>query len=158
MKSPHWFLVALLALVLPTLGKPPVADEESYLFMAQAIADHPLRPYDWWRVWQPWGEAPATETFSFAHPPLHLWWLALTQALAPEGPAMRLLSAMPFLLLFGWSAQRLAAHTSRHPSYALAFCLTSPVLLLGIQDTWMIDLGFVALSSRVKNARSIIIT
>lgn len=147
MKSFHWFLIALFALVLPALGKPPVADEESYLFMAETIADHPLRPYDWWRIWQPWGEAPAEATYSFAHPPLHLWWLTLTRSIFPVGPAMRLVSAAPFLVLFAFSAHRLATRVTRHPNLALAFCLASPVMILGLHDSWMIDLGFLAFST-----------
>ena len=147
LKKPHWFLVVLFALVLPTLGKPPVADEESYLFMAEAISGHPLRPYDWWRVWQPWGQAPAESTYSFAHPPLHLWWLSLTQGVFSTGPVGRLVSAAPFLALYAWAAVRLCSRLTRHPNLALGFLLASPVLVLGLQDSWMIDLGFVALST-----------
>lgn len=147
LKNPHWFLIALVALVLPALGKPPVADEESYLFMAEAISNHPLRPYDWWRVWQPWGQAPAESTYSFAHPPLHLWWLSLTHGLVAVGPAGRLISGAPFLLLYAWSAIRLCKRLTRYPNHALGFLLASPVLVLGLQDTWMIDLGFLALST-----------
>lgn len=147
LKTPHWFLIALFAVVLPALGKPPVADEESYLFMAEAISNHPLRPYDWWRIWQPWGQEPAQTTYAFAHPPLHIWWLSLTQGLFSPGPLGRLVSSAPFLALYAWSAHRLCWRLSRHPNHALGFLLASPVLILGLQDTWMIDLGVLALST-----------
>jgi hypothetical protein len=133
--------------MLPFLGKAPVVDEESYLFMANAIADHPLSPYDWWRNWQPWGAEAVGSSFHFAHPPLHLWWMCFWKALVGEGPQLRFLAAAPWVLLFGISAAKLAEHCTRNPRLALGLCLSSPVLLLGLHDGLMIDLGTLALST-----------
>jgi len=143
----RWFIVALFALFLPFLGKAPVVDEESYLFMANAIAEHPFEPYDWWRNWQPWGSEISSNSFHFAHPPLHLWWMTLWHSLVGEGPLLRFLVAAPWILLFGISAANLAKTTTRNPILVLLVCFSSPVLLLGLHDSMMIDLGVLALST-----------
>ena len=147
MTTTRWLLVALIALMLPFLGKAPVADEESYLFIASAIADHPLSPYDWWRNWQPWGGETLSNSFHFAHPPLHLWWMCFWKSLLGEGPALRFAAAAPWALLFGFSAAKLAKLCTRSPGLALTLCLSSPVMLLGLHDGLMIDLGVLALST-----------
>ena len=147
MTTTRWFIVALFALFLPFLGKAPVVDEESYLFMANAIAEHPFEPYDWWRNWQPWGSEVSSNSFHFAHPPLHLWWMAIWHSLVGEGPLLRFLAAAPWIFLFGISAASLAKNTTRNPGLVLLVCLSSPVLILGLHDGMMIDLGVLALST-----------
>ena len=132
---------------MPFLGKAPVVDEESYLFMANAIAEHPFEPYDWWRNWQPWGSEVSSNSFHFAHPPLHLWWMALWHSLVGEGPLLRFLVAAPWIFLFGISAASLAKNTTRNPRLVLLVCLSSPVLILGLHNDMMIDLGVLALST-----------
>ena len=145
MNTTRWFCLGLIVVLLPFLGKPPVADEESYLFMASSIVDHPLLPYDWWRNWQPWGEEVQSNSFHFAHPPLHLWWVGFWRGLVGEGPLLRLSVGLPWVILFGVSASKLAQKCTRSPGLALALALCSPVLLLGLHDSLMIDLGALSL-------------
>ena len=90
MNTTRWFALALLAVTLPFLSKAPIADEESYLFMAEAISETPFRPYDWWRNWQPWGSESSSTSYHFAHPPVHLWWMAAVHSIATPGPLFRL--------------------------------------------------------------------
>jgi hypothetical protein len=141
----RWFCLGLVVVLLPFLGKPPVADEESYLFMASSIADHPLSPYDWWRNWQPWGEEAQSNSFHFAHPPLHLWWVSFWRSLVGEGPLLRLAAGLPWVILFGVSASKLAQKCTGSPGLALTLALCSPVLVLGLHDSLMIDLGALSL-------------
>lgn len=145
MNTTRWFCIGLLVLLLPFLGKPPVADEESYLYMAASIADHPFSPYDWWRNWQPWGQAVQSNSFHFAHPPLHLWWICFWRNLVGEGALLRLCAGLPWVLLFGVSASKLAQRCTRTPGLGLGLALSSPVLLLGLHDNLMIDLGALSL-------------
>ncbi|MCB9764223.1 MAG: hypothetical protein H6739_30910 [Alphaproteobacteria bacterium] len=121
-------------------------DEESYLDIAQQIASHPLRPYDWFRPWQPWGATPPADAFLFAHPPLHLWWVALWQRLG-VGPALRLAVGLPWALLLGWATGELAATCVQRPGRAALVWVTGPAVALGLASSLMIDLPVVALST-----------
>ena len=128
-----------VASVLPFLAKPPSVDEESYLWIAARL--DPLRPYDWTRIWQPFD----ADAFVFAHPPLFLWWMALFQGLQEQLWLHRALAGLPFVALYAWSVARLAARCCQHPHLAAVAWITSATVLLGLQNTLMIDLPVAAL-------------
>lgn len=139
--------MALLVAALPFAGDVPVLDEESYLFIADAVIEHPGRPYDWWRAWQPWGSEPAEHSFLFAHPPLHLWWVAFWKALTGAGWGWRLgVTLLPAVLL-GVSVGRLAQHVSRRPSTAVMPWLCSPVVVMAVCAGGLPDLAVTALAT-----------
>ena len=133
--------------VLVTACKPPVVDEESYLFMARALAADPLHPYNWFRDWQPWRMEPPS--FDFAHPPLHWIWVALWRGLLGEEslPLLRLAAGLPPALLLGWAVARLARRCCAQPGWAAAFWLASPITVLALGAGLMVDLGATALAS-----------
>jgi len=137
--------LALAALALAGWGLPPVLDEESYLDIARQITDHPSRPYDWWRRWQPWGADHPPDAFLFAHPPLHLLWVSAWQALLGDVPALRL-SGLPWAALYGAAAGWLLARERIRPALGAALLLC-PALIVALQATLMIDLGVLALSA-----------
>ena len=138
--------LAALGLVLPFVLKPPHIDEESYLFIAQAIQDHPLRPYDWWRAWQPWIE-PGTPFYVYAHPPLFLWYLCGIGHLIGFGHPWHLRVAMfPFIVLLVSALSSLTRSLTHAPRRAALALLSAPGLLLVLHQSLMIDLPFVALS------------
>ena len=137
--KPHLaFAVALAALCgLLQLGALPILDEESYLDIARQLGEHPLRPYDWWRPWQPWGHQKPDTAYLFAHPPGHLWWVMLTGG-------NRFLAAMPLAGVLGFALSWLAP--KQLPTLVVAL-LASPVLWLALQAGLMPDLGVVAWSA-----------
>lgn len=143
----RWLPLAALAAVVPFLGKPPSLDEESYLWLGARL--DPLRPYDWSRVWPPYDH----DGFVYAHPPLWLEWLALWRFAADWLPLERLLVGLPWVLLLGWSVGRLARRATRHPSLAAGLWLSSTVVVLGLHDTLMIDLGATALATAAVAAQ-----
>ncbi len=137
--KPRLLFALALAVVcgLLQLGALPILDEESYLDIAGQLSQHPLRPYDWFRPWQPWGHVPPDNAYLFAHPPGHLWWVTLSGG-------SRLLASVPLAGVLGFS---LAWLGERHlPTLALGL-LASPVLLLALQAGLMPDLGVVAWST-----------
>jgi hypothetical protein len=131
----------------PFLDLPPVLDEESYLAITSQIADHPFRPYDWWRRWQPWGAERVPDAFIYAHPPGHLWWVGIWRRLVDQGPLLRILVTLPWLLLLGFSVGRLAEGTCRRPHTAAFIFLASPVVVLAVHSGLMPDLGTAALGT-----------
>lgn len=132
----RWLPAALVALALVALPKPPVIDEESYLWLGKNVSF--ADPYAWTRAWQ--GESGAV----YAHPPLFLWWMKLASWL--EHPAaLRLFAGVPFVALYGWAAALWMRRTTHHPYLAAAALLGSTTVVLGVQDTLMIDLPYVAL-------------
>ncbi|MDO9280466.1 MAG: glycosyltransferase family 39 protein [Pseudomonadota bacterium] len=139
---PYWLIAAAVLVTLPFLGKAPAIDEESYLWIAAHV--DPKRPYDWVRTWPPYdGDA-----YAWAHPPLHVLWLKVCALVAPvPGVALRAVAGLPWIVLFAYSVVRLAARTCRHPDLAAAMWLASPIVLIGLHDTWMIDLPAVALAT-----------
>ena len=142
----RWLVPAALVSVVPFLGKAPVIDEESYLWLGAHVSW--LRPYDWHRVWQPFvppDASAAPDSFIYAHPPLFLWFLAAMHALAPAVWAARLLVAVPFIALLAWGVARWARLTTKHPSLAAGLWLSSACVQLALQDSLMIDLPAVAL-------------
>lgn len=140
--APWWVIVAAVLVVLPFLGKGPALDEEGYLWIARQL--DPLRPYDWKRVWPPYDDADA---FAWAHPPIHLWWLAAWSALTDTGWLLRAVAGLPWVVLLAASVAKLAARVCHHPGLGAALWLASPTVVLGLQDTWMIDLPAVALAT-----------
>ncbi len=142
-----WLPPALLLLALPFAGDLPVLDEESYLFIAESVIESPGRPYDWWRPWQPWGMQEAADSFLFAHPPLHLWWVAFWKALTGTGWGFRLgVTLLPAALLAA-SVGRLAHHVSRRPSTAVLPWLFSPVVVMAVCAGGLPDLAVTALGT-----------
>lgn len=137
----RWLPLAALAAVLPFLGKLPALDEESYLWLGARL--DPLRPYDWVRAWPPYDQ----DGFVYAHPPGWLWWMALWRPFAQWLPLERLLVGAPWVLLLGWAVGRLAERVTRHPSLAGGLWLSSTIVVLGLHDTLMIDLGATALAT-----------
>lgn len=140
------FLLLLLFACL-FASMPPVLDEESYLFIGGAISDNLGAPYDWWRSWQPIGDTPRSDTFVYAHPPLHLWWSAVCQRLTGSLVSLRIAVALPWLALLSGAVAYLTHTLSVRKGWAIALWLSSPIVLLGCQASLMIDLPFVALSS-----------
>lgn len=135
----RWLIPAALACVAPFLGKAPVIDEESYLWIGRHVSV--LRPYDWQRVWQPYA---VDDGFIYAHPPLFLWFMALVQALSTNVLIDRILCALPFVALLAWGTARWATRSTHHPHLAGGLWLASTTVQLGLQDSLMIDLPAVA--------------
>lgn len=156
MNRPSLWLPALLALLAGALCVQalPMIDEESYLDIAGQISGHPMRPYDWWRPWQPWGSAPTDNAYVFAHPPGHLWWLAGWRGLLGQGLAFRVAATVPWAALLGWGVGSLAEDVTKRPGLAALAWLASPIALLGLQAGLMIDLGTVALGTGAMAAWS----
>ncbi len=136
-----------MVLWLPFLEQPLVLDEESYLAITGQIADHPFRPYDWWRRWQPWGAERVENAFVYAHPPGHLWWVGAWRGLVGQGLLLRILTTLPWVLLLGFSMGKLAENATRRPHTAAFVFLASPVVLLAIHSGLMPDLGTAALGT-----------
>jgi hypothetical protein len=131
-------ILCLLSVVLAALFMPaaPVLDEESYLDIARQMPW--LRPYDWYRAWQPWGAEVPEDSFLFAHPPLHVYWIKLTGGLRAAG----LLWAGLLGLAAGDICER-----SRDPWGSAAVWMSSPIVALSLVMTLGIDLPVVALST-----------
>lgn len=126
----------------------PVLDEESYLDIARQL--DPLRPYDWWRPWQPWGSTREGDAFVYAHPPLHLWGVWATRRLVSEELglyALKVLAGAPWALLYGWAVGSLAAQLTRRPILAVLSWASAPIVALGLQRGLMPDLALAALSA-----------
>ena len=142
-------LLALAAglLVLLTCAHAPVVDEEVYLWLAGAFAQDPLHPYGFARQMQPW--AGGTETFAFAHPPLHWAWIAGWRGLVGDGSLglLRACVALPPALLLAWAVSRLARRTTANPGLASVAWLASPVTVLALASGLMIDLSATALAT-----------
>jgi 4-amino-4-deoxy-L-arabinose transferase-like glycosyltransferase len=134
-------------LVLLTCAHAPVVDEEVYLWLAGAFAEDPLHPYAFSRTMQPW--VGGSETFAFAHPPLHWAWIAGWRGLvgAERLWLLRAVVALPPAMLLGWATARLARRTTRRPGLVAVAWLASPVTALAIASGLMIDLSAVALAT-----------
>ncbi len=145
-KPPYWLIAAAVLITLPFLGKAPAIDEEGYLWIAAHL--DPLRPYDWTRAWPPYD----TDAYAWAHPPLHLLWLAACSALtgpleAEPGWLLRAVAGLPWVALLAFSVARFAARVCHHPGLTAGLWLASPIVVLALHDTWMIDLPAVALAT-----------
>ncbi len=136
----RWLPWACVAMVLLAAAKVPALDEESYLWLGRML--DPTDPYGWSRAWPPWD---ATNGFVYAHPPLFLLWMRALAPLQASLPALRIVAGAPFAWLLGWSVARLAAVTTHHPARASLAWLGSSIVVLGLQDSLMIDLPAVAL-------------
>lgn len=131
---PGWLVAAAVALQLVALTKPLAIDEESYRWLGSVVRWDD--PYAWSRDWQ------GREGWLYAHPPLHLWWSKLwsgVQAL----PLVRL-GALPWVALWAGSTALWIRRTTHHPAVAGAAFLGSSTVVLGLQDSLMIDLPYVA--------------
>lgn len=145
---PRLILAAAAALVAVALTAPvPVLDEESYLALGAQL--DPLRPYDWWRPWPPWGGGREADAYVYAHPPGFLWWTWLwLQGFGAVGAPVGMIKAvagLPWALLLGWCAGRLAERCCQHSLVAAGAFLTTPVVVLGLQRGLMPDLPLAAL-------------
>ncbi len=140
--EPRWLVPAALAVAAVALAKAPAIDEESYLWIGAHL--NPLRPYDWTRVWAPYD---APDAYVYAHPPLHLlqMWVATPLVEGAGVWAARAIFGLPWVALLAWSVARLCALTTHHPQLAAAAWLSSTVVVLGLQDSLMIDLPATAL-------------
>lgn len=123
--------VAVFAVALP---KPLAIDEESYLWLGRSLSFGD--PYGWARAW------PGGDGFLFAHPPLHLWWMHLITPLGAL-PLMRL-AALPWVALWAAASALWIRRTCHHPEVAAVAWLGSTTVVLGLQDSVMIDLPYVA--------------
>lgn len=125
----------------------PVLDEESYLDIAGQLAW--ARPYSWWRAWQPWGLERPDDAYVYAHPPLFVLWVKawLAQGNALPVAAVKIAAGLPWAMLLGWSAGRLAERLTRQPWWAAVTYLTAPITLLGVQRGLMPDLMCAALGA-----------
>ena len=146
---PRIALAVAAALVAVCLVAPvPVLDEESYLDLARQL--DPARPYDWWRAWQPWGSSRAGDAYVYAHPPLFLLWVKAWMWGGGAGLPVRALkaaAALPWAMLMGWSAGRLAERVCRRPWMAAGAWLAAPITVLGLQRGLMPDLMVTALAT-----------
>ena len=146
---PRLALAAAAALVAVCLVAPvPVLDEESYLDLARQL--DPARPYDWWRAWQPWGTDPSGDAYVYAHPPLFLLWVKGWMWGGGVGlpvQALKAAAALPWAMLMGWSAGRLAERVCRRPWMAAGAWLAAPITVLGLQRGLMPDLMVTALTT-----------
>ncbi len=140
--SPRWLVPAALLCAVAFIGKAPVIDEESYLWLGSHVSV--LRPYDWHRVWQPW-DVDGPSTFEYAHPPLFLWFMALVRGISTDLRVNRLCCAVPFVSLYAWGVGRWAARCTVSPGLVGILWLASATVQLGLQDSLMIDLPAVAL-------------
>lgn len=137
MKPSRLLPLAAFLVVLPALFKVPTLDEESYLWLGRQL--DPTHPYSWTRSWPPYDP----DGFVYAHPPLHLLWMWLVHGLPV--PLQRLASGLVWAPLLGWGVGRLAETGARHPGLAAGLWLSSTVVVLGLQDSLMVDLPAAAL-------------
>ncbi|MEN9786589.1 MAG: hypothetical protein RLZZ299_1853 [Pseudomonadota bacterium] len=135
-----WAPVVAVLLVVMAAWRPLVLDEEGYLWIARHL--DPARPYDWTRAWPPWD---AADSFVYAHPPGHLLWCWALRDLQDTLPLLRVVAGAPWAALTGWAVLRLARETCHHPHRATAAWLGSAIVVLGLQDSLMIDLPATAL-------------
>jgi len=127
-----WILLATLLSVLLS-PSPLLLDEETHLWIAQQAAW--FAPYDWAMPFPPFHET----GFVFAHPPLFLWWLKLT------GDSV--FTAVPWLLLWWWSAWKLAEQHQVSPKLVLGMMLASAGVLMPLSRSMMPDLMVSALGA-----------
>lgn len=133
-RFPGWIVAAAVAIYAVALVKPLAIDEESYRWLGTVVGWGD--PYDWSREWQ------GRQGWAYAHPPLHLWWMRLWSGVAAL-PLARL-SGLPFVVLWATAAALWIRRTTHHPEVAGVAFLTSSTVVLGLQDSLMIDLPYVA--------------
>ena len=134
---PWWVLGSALLVYAVALAKPLAIDEESYRWLGRSLAWGD--PYAWVRAWQ------GQEGWLYAHPPLYLWWMHMWSGVAAL-PLARL-SALPWVLLWAGASALWMRRTTHHPEVAGVAWLGSATVVLGLQDSLMIDLPYVALST-----------
>ncbi len=133
----RWFVVAAVGIYAVALAKPLAIDEESYRWLGRIL--DPAQPYAWFRAWQG-----GTGTI-YAHPPLYLWWMWLWSGV--ESLPLARLSGLPWVLLWAGASAVWMRRTANHPEVAAAAWLGSSTVWLGLQDSLMIDLPWVALTT-----------
>ena len=133
----RWLVGAAVAVAVIALGKDLAIDEESYRWLGRVV--RAAAPYDWSRAWQ------GHDGWLYAHPPLFLWWSSAWSAV--ESLPLARLSGLPWVVLWAASSALWIRRTTHHPEVAAIAWLGSTTVVLGLQDTLMIDLPYVALST-----------
>ncbi len=134
---PWWLVGATLLVYGVALLKPLAIDEESYRWLGRVVTWED--PYGWMRTWQ------GQQGWLYAHPPLFLWWAKLLSTL--ESLPLARLASLPWVLLWAGSSALWMRRTTHHPEVAGVAWLGSAIVVLGLQDSLMIDLPYVALST-----------
>ncbi|MSQ00927.1 MAG: hypothetical protein EXR71_03415 [Myxococcales bacterium] len=133
----RWLVGTALAIALVALGKELAIDEESYRWLGRIVRFSD--PYDWSRAWQ------GHDGWLYAHPPIFLWWARLWSPV--ESLPLARLSGLPWVALWAAASALWMRRTTHHPEVAAVAWLGSTTVVLGLQDTLMIDLPYVALST-----------
>ncbi len=133
----RWLVGAAVVVALVALGKDLAIDEESYRWLGRVV--RAADPYDWSRAWQ------GHDGWLYAHPPLFLWWSSAWSDV--ESLPLARLSGLPWVVLWAASSVLWIRRTTHHPEVAAVAWLGSTTVVLGLQDTLMIDLPYVALST-----------
>jgi hypothetical protein len=133
----RWFVVAAVFIYAVALAKPLALDEESYLWLGRVL--DPADPYAWYRAWQGGNGA------IYAHPPLYLWWRWLWSS--AEALPLARLSGLPWVVLWAGASALWMRRVAHHPEVAAVGWLGSSTVWLGLQDSLMIDLPWVALTT-----------
>jgi hypothetical protein len=131
----YWTL--LLGCFLPFVGKPVHLDDTNFLALARGARADLWRPHAIAINWQGRTES-AFDVLS--NPPGIGWWLA---PWVEAGPVVQHLAMLPWLLLAGWGALRLAARFSPHREAAAILLVLAPVGMLA-SHSLMPDLPLLA--------------
>ena len=133
----RWLVAAAVVLFAVALPKPLAIDEESYRWLGSVL--DPAKPYAWYRAWQGGnGEI-------YAHPPLFLWWMWAWSGV--ESLPLARLSGLPWVVLWAGASAVWMRRSAQHPEVAAFAWLGSATVWLGLQDSLMIDLPWVALTT-----------
>ena len=131
-------IMALLALILPFLGKPPHIDDPNFRILAEGARADWWRPHDVRINWMGTTQR-AFEVLS--NPPGIGWWLAPVLRLPM---ALQHLWMLPWLVPFCWGAAKLGKRFAGAPLTALLLIGTCPILVLSA-GSFHPDLPLVAL-------------
>ncbi len=133
----RWLVGAAVLIFAVALFKPLAIDEESYRWLGSVL--DPARPYAWYRAWQ------GGNGSIYAHPPLFLWWMWLWSSV--ESLPLARLSGLPWVVLWAGASAVWMRRSAQHPEVAGLAWLGSATVWLGLQDSLMIDLPWVALTT-----------
>ncbi len=91
--SPAAAALAVAAALAPFAGKAYHIDDTIFLRLARQIAEHPLRPFDFFYAW---GLTPIPAWLMYLNPPLDSYYLAFVRAWAHEREVWTHLAFLPF--------------------------------------------------------------
>ncbi|MCZ7648372.1 MAG: glycosyltransferase family 39 protein [Planctomycetota bacterium] len=135
------FVAALvLACLLPFLGKPIHLDDPMFLWIAQRIPAHPLRPLDFHLNWEGWSTPAHLIHFS---PLAHSYFLALVGAVLGWSEIALHLGMLLPALAFALGVLSLARGLCAHPRLAALLAVATPAFLVSA-STLMGDLPMLA--------------